>query len=150
MKFFRNFTTDLHRYLIENVDALSKSPAAAEILNKAFAGEEHLDLTPFIRPLTKDQLVALVSTKALRGLKARTANLSGIDSYLEASPTVAAIVQHLKLDSLYLLTHPDRRIEDPSEMAQALAKCSNHPLVSQRLVLGSAFSRSLRRTSSDT
>lgn len=148
MEFFRDFTSDLQHYLIEHADALSKSPVAVEILKKAFAGEKHFDFTPFLSALAEDQLVALVSSKAFGDLK--TANLSGIDSYHEASPTVAAIVEHLKLDSLYLLTHPDRQIEDPSEMVQALAKCSNHPLVSQRLVLGSAFSRGLRRPSRHT
>ncbi|KAL2279950.1 hypothetical protein FJTKL_13090 [Diaporthe vaccinii] len=148
MEYFHGFTSDLQHYLIEHADALDKSPVAVDILKKAFEGEKHFDFTPFIRPLAEDQLVALGSSKALRELK--TANLSGIDSCLEAGPTVAAIVEHLKLDSLYLLTHPDRRIEDPSEMAQAIARCSNHPLVSQRLVLGSAFSRSLRPFSSDT
>lgn len=148
MRFFRGFTSDLQHYLVEHADELSAYPAAVEILKKAFAGEKHFDFTPFLSPLSEDNLVALVSDKALRDLK--SANLSGIDSYLKASPTAAAIVEHLKLDSLYLLGRPNRQTEEPSDMLEALAKCSNQLLVSQRLVLGSAFSRSLRPRSRTT
>lgn len=144
MEYYRNFTSDLQNYLIEHADALSKSPVAAEILKKAFAGEKHFDFTPFLSQVAEDDLVTLASSKAMRDLK--TANLSGIDSFVEAIPTAAAIVEHLKLDSLYLLTRPDRRTEDPSGMVEALANGCNRPLVSQRLVLGSAFSQSLRLT----
>ncbi|KAG6356261.1 hypothetical protein INS49_015648 [Diaporthe citri] len=144
MEYIRNFTSDFQHHLIEHTDALSKSSAAAEILKKAFAGEKHFDFTPFLSQLAEDDLVAFANSKALRHLK--TANLSGIGSFLEACPTAAAIVEHVKLDSLYLLTRPDRRTEDPSEMVEVLTNGSNQPLVSQRLVLGSAFSRSLRRT----
>lgn len=144
MEYFRNFTSDLQHYLVEHADALSKSPAAFEILEKAFAGERHFDFSPFLSQLAEDDLVALASSEALRDLK--TANLSGIDSFIEAIPTAASIVEHLKLDSLYLLARPNRRFEDPSAMVEALANDSNRPLVSQRLVLGSAFSRGLRRT----
>lgn len=139
---FRNFPRDLQRYLIENADTLCKSPYAVEILKKAFGGEKVFDFSPFQGKLPADDLIALASSEALENVK--VANLSGFDSPTNAT-TVAAVLEHLKLDSLYLLARPYRSTENTSEMLKALAKCHNQPLVRQRLVLGSAFSQSIRQ-----
>lgn len=136
------FARDMQRHLIENADALSKSPAAVGILKKAFAGEKYFSFTPFYNKLSANDLIDLASSEALRDVK--TANLSGFDSETDAG-TVVAIVEHLRLDSLYLLSRPDRSTEAPFEILQALAKGCNHPLVRKKLILGSAFSRSLRQ-----
>lgn len=139
---FSGFTRDMQRYLIENTDALSKSPAAVEILKKAFASEKQFDFTPFHNKLAAEDLVALAGSEALRNVK--TANFSGFDSETDTR-TVAAIVNHLKLDSMILLSPPNRSTENPWEMLEFLAKGSNRPLIRQKLVLGSAFSRSIRQ-----
>lgn len=138
---FSGFARDLQRYLTENVDALCKSPAAVEILKKAFAGEKHFDFTPFHNKLARDGLIALASSEEFKGMK--TVSLSGFDSW-EDNRTVVRIMEHLKLDSLYLLSSPNRRTEYPSDLLSALATVSNQPLVRQKLVLGSAFSRGVR------
>lgn len=139
---FSGFTRDMQRYLIENTDALSKSPAAVEILKKAFASEKQFNFSPFHDRLAAEDLVALAGSEALGNVK--TANLSGFDSETDTR-TVAAIVDHLKLDSMILLSRPDRPTEDPWEMLEVLAKVSSRPLVHQKLVLGSALSRSIRQ-----
>jgi hypothetical protein len=139
---FRDFTRDLQRYVIDNAGALSKSPAAVEILKKAFAGETAFDFTPFQGKLSANDLVALVSSEAMRNVK--TANLSGFDSTTDMN-TVAAVLEHLELESLYLLARPDRSTENVSETLDTLGKCPSQPLVRQRLVLGPAFSRSIRQ-----
>lgn len=138
---FRDFPRDLQRYLTENADTLCKSPYAVEILKKAFWGEKVFDFSPFQGKLPADDLIALASSEALENVK--VANLSGFDSPTDAT-TVAAVLEHFKLDSLYLLARPDRSTENTSGMLKALAKCHNQPLVRQRLVLGSAFSESIR------
>lgn len=139
---FSGFTRDMQRYLLENTDALSKSPAAVEILEKAFASEKQFDFTPFHHKLAADDLIAFAGSEALRNVK--TANLSGFDSKRDTW-TVIAIVEQLKLDSMVLLSRPNRLTEDPWEVLEALAKYSSRPLVLQKLVLGSAFSRSIRQ-----
>lgn len=139
---FSGFTRDMQRFLIENIDALSKSPAAVEILKKAFASEKQFDFSPFHDKLAAEGLVALAGSEALGNVK--TANLSGFDSETDTR-TVAAIVNHLKLDSVILLSRPNRPTENPWEMLEVLAKGSSRPLVHQKLVLGSAFSRSIRQ-----
>lgn len=139
---FSGFTRDMQRYLIEHTDALSKSPAAVEILKKAFASEKQFDFSPFHDSLAAEDLVALAGSEALGNVK--TANLSGFDSEIDTR-TVAAIVDHLKLDSMILLSRPNRPTEDPWEMLEVLAKGSSRPLVHQKLVLGSALSRSIRQ-----
>lgn len=139
---FSGFARDMQRYLTENADALSKSPAAADILKKAFAGAKSFDFALFHNKLAADDLIDLASSEALRDVK--TANLSGLDSETDAG-TLAAIMEHLRLDSLYLLSRPDRSTESPFEVLEALAKGCSHPLVRKKLVLGSAFSRSLRQ-----
>lgn len=138
---FRDFPRDLQSYLTENADTLCKSPYAVEILKKAFWGEKVFDFSPFQGKLPADDLIALASSEALENVK--VANLSGFDSPTDAT-TVAAVLEHFKLDSLYLLARPDRSTENTSGMLKALAKCHNQPLVRQRLVLGSAFSESIR------
>lgn len=139
---FSGFADDLQHYLVENAGMLCKSPNALEIIAKAFAGVKDFDFTPFQNRLSADDLVALVRSDAFRDVK--TANLSGFDSAPNGIPIVSAIMDHLKLDSLYMLARPDRRTDNSFKMLQALAKCSKQPLVSKRLVLGSAFSRGLR------
>lgn len=139
---FHDFSRDLQRYLTENADALSNSPVAVELLKKAFWGEKVFDFTPFQGKLSADDLITLASSEALKNVK--MANLSGFDSPTDME-TVAAIMEHLKLDSLYLLARPNRSADNPSEMLNALAKCQNQPLVRERLVLGSAFSHSIRQ-----
>lgn len=90
----RGFAHDLRRYLIDNADELSKSPAAVEILKKAFADETAFDFTPFQGKLSADGLVTLVSSEAMRNVK--TANLSGFNSATDMR-TVAAVLEHLEL-----------------------------------------------------
>ncbi|KAL2281063.1 hypothetical protein FJTKL_12083 [Diaporthe vaccinii] len=55
----RGFAHDLQRYLIDNAEALSKSPAAIELLRKAFANETTFDFTPFQGKISAPGLVAL-------------------------------------------------------------------------------------------
>jgi hypothetical protein len=140
---FRGFASDFQRFILDNADALSKRGPSVTIpiLKKAFVGEKTFDFTPFRGKLSVDDIVALVSSEALRAVK--TVNLSGFDSTTDLS-AVAAVVEHLKLDSLYMLARPDREADNISETLDTLSNCSHHPLVHQKLVLGSAFSRSIR------
>ncbi|KAK2603095.1 hypothetical protein N8I77_009577 [Diaporthe amygdali] len=141
---FRGFTRDMQQYLIEHAEALAKSPAAVQILQKAFAGEKGFDFTPFQGKIAEDDLASLANSEALRDVK--TLNLSGFDSIPDSKHIVSAI-PHLGLDNLYLLSRPDRSSDRASQMMtmiMSLAKCSRKPFISQKLVLGPAFSQSLQ------
>lgn len=140
---FRGFTQELQRYLIDNADALSKSPVACEILEKAFAGVASFDFSPFQGKLSADTLVALASSEAMRNVK--TVNFSRLDS-IKDMRVVATVLEHANIDNLYLLARPDRMADNLSEMIKSLSGCSERPLVRQRLVLGSAFSQGLRQS----
>ncbi|KAH8747750.1 hypothetical protein F5883DRAFT_653443 [Diaporthe sp. PMI_573] len=96
---FRGFAHDLQRFLIDNADELSMSPAAVEILKKAFTGEDSFDFTQSRGKLSVSDLVALVSSEAMNNVK--TANVSGFDSATDLK-TVATILKQLRLDSLVL------------------------------------------------
>lgn len=144
---FRGFTRDMQQYLIEHAETLAKSPAAIQILQKAFAGEKSFDFTPFQGKIAADDLDSLANNEALRDVK--TLNFSGFDSSRDSKHILSAI-HHLGLDNLYLLCRPDRSTDSASQMmtmVMSLAKCSRKPFISQRLVLGSAFSQGLREQS---
>lgn len=141
-KFTPGSSREMIRHLSEHAEVLAKSPVALQILEKAFATEIFIDLSPF-QAMPATIIRSLLHSDALMNVK--VLNLSGIDavSHNEVDETLGAIKKDL--NELYLLVQPARQTDYPLQELAAITNTLESRLLSQKLMLGSAFSRGLRR-----
>jgi len=141
-KFTPGSSREMVRHLSEHAEALAKSPVALQILEKAFATEILIDFSPF-QAMPATIIRALLHSDFLMDVK--VLNISGIDavSNNEVDETLGAIKKDL--NELYLLVQPAREADYPLQELAAITNTLESRLFPQKLMLGSAFSRGLRK-----